>query len=120
MPNYIKVIAIGHLTRDPEVKSVGNDNTLAKGGIAVSRKFGGKEEVCFLDWEAWGKQASVMGEHLEKGRAVLLEGRLKMDQWQDKDGNNRTKHLLSVERFEFMGGPRGERDGGGNGDDIPF
>jgi single-strand DNA-binding protein len=119
MANFNKVLLIGNLTRDPELKHTPSNQAVATIGLAVNRNFTTKdgekrEETTFVDCEAWGRQAEVMSQYLSKGRPVMIEGRLKLDQWQDKDGNNRSKLRVVVENFQFLGG-RGENGGGGGG-----
>jgi len=119
MPSYNKVMLMGHLTRTPELRYTGGGGAVASFGMAVNRKWKGKdgqdgEETLFVDCTAWGRTAEVMAEHLEKGRAVFVEGRLKLDQWDDKaTGAKRSKITVTVERFEFLGG---KGDGYGIGD----
>ena len=108
---YNKVILMGNLTRDPELRQAGS-TSVANIGLAVNRKWkdrDGKqqEEVTFIDCEAWGRTAEVMTQYLEKGREIFIEGRLKLDTWQDKDGGKRSKLKVVVENFQFVGG-RGE------------
>ena len=119
MANFNKVLLVGNLTRDPELKHIPSNQAVAQIGLAVNRQFNTKdgekrEETTFVDCEAWGRTAEVMCQYLSKGRPVLVEGRLKLDQWQDKDGNNRSKLKVVVENFQFLGG-RGEGGGGGGG-----
>lgn len=137
-----RVILMGNLTRDVELRPVGDGN-VGNFGIAVNRKFRtqsgeDREEVTFVDCEIWGRRAEALARYLHKGSPVLIEGRLKLDQWQDKDGGNRSKLKVVVENFEFVGGGRNEGGGGGGGyqpdvqtrsqpahqpmseDDIPF
>jgi single-strand DNA-binding protein len=119
MANFNKVLLVGNLTRDPELKHTPSNQTVAAIGIAVNRQYTTKdgekrEETTFVDCEAWGRQAEVMAQYLAKGRPVLLEGRLKLDQWQDKDGNNRSKLKVVIENFQFLGS-RGEGGGGNRG-----
>jgi len=107
MPNYNKVLLMGNLTRDPELKRTTTDMAVAQIGIAVNRKFKDrdgnmKEETTFVDCEAWGRTAETMAKYLAKGRPVFVEGRLKLDQWQDKDGNNRSKLKIVIENFQFI------------------
>jgi len=110
MPSYNKVMLMGHLTRTPEVRYTGSGSAVASFGMAVNRKWKGKdgqdgEETLFVDCTAWGRTAEVMAEHLEKGRAVFIEGRLKLDQWDDKaTGGKRSKIEVTVESFQFIGG----------------
>lgn len=122
MANFNKVLLVGNLTRDPELKHTPSNQAVAAIGLAVNRQYTTKdgekrEETTFVDCEAWGRQAEVMSQYLSKGRPVLVEGRLKLDQWQDKDGNNRSKLKVVIENFQFLGG-RGEGGGsrGGGGD----
>ena len=119
MANFNKVLLIGNLTRDPELKHTPSNQAVATIGLAVNRTYNTKdgekrEETTFVDCEAWGRQAEVMSQYLAKGRPVMIEGRLKLDQWKDKDGNNRSKLRVVVENFQFLGG-RGEGGGGGGG-----
>ena len=119
MANFNKVLLVGNLTRDPELKHTPSNQAVAQIGLAVNRQFNTKdgekrEETTFVDCEAWGRTAEVMSQYLAKGRPVLVEGRLKLDQWQDKDGNNRSKLKVVIENFQFLGG-RGEGGAGGGG-----
>jgi single-strand DNA-binding protein len=119
MASYNKVLLMGNLTRDIELKSIGGGTTVAKIGLAVNRHFttqsGEKrEETTFVDCEAWGKTAEIMAKYLSKGRPVFIEGRLKLDQWQDKEsGQNRSKLGVVIESFQFVDSRGGA--GGGNG-----
>ena len=117
MASYNKVIIMGNLTRDVELRQTPGNQTVANIGLAVNRNFQTREgerreETTFVDCEAWGRQAEVMAQYLSKGRPVFIEGRLKFDQWQDQQGQNRSKLKVVVENFQFVGG-RGE--GGGSG-----
>jgi single-strand DNA-binding protein len=120
MANYNRVILMGNLTRDVELRYTQNNTAIGKIGIAVNRKYRtqsgeDREETTFVDCEAWGRTAEVMSQYLSKGRPVLIEGRLRLDQWQDQQsGQNRSKLLVVVENFQFVGG-RGDGDGGGGG-----
>ncbi len=101
MPNYNKCLLMGNLTRDPELKQTPNNQSVAQIGIALNRKFKDRdgnmrEETTYVDCEAWGRTAEVMAQYLSKGKPVFVEGRLKLDQWQDKDGNNRSKLQIIV------------------------
>ena len=107
MANYNKVLLMGNLTRDPELKRTSSDMAVAQIGMAVNRRYKDKtgeqrEETTFVDCEAWGKTAETMAKYLSKGRPVFIEGRLKLDQWQDKDGNNRSKLKIVIESFQFV------------------
>jgi single-strand DNA-binding protein len=121
MASLNKVLLMGNLTREPEVRHTPSGSAVCELGLAVSRKYMSnnqeQEEVCFVDITVWGKQAESCGRYLEKGAPVLIEGRLQLDQWQDKtSGANRSKLRVVAERVQFM--PRGNRDqssgGGGN------
>ena len=112
-----KVFLMGNLTRDIELRPVG-DTQVGNIGLAVNRRFRtaageDREETTFVDCETWGKQAEIMARYLQKGRPVLIEGRLKLDQWQDQSGANRSKLKVVVENFTFVDSPGG---GGGGGD----
>ena len=107
MPNYNKCLLMGNLTRDPELKQTPNNQSVAQIGIALNRKYKDRdgnmqEDTTFVDCEAWGRTAEVMAQYLSKGRPVFVEGRLKLDQWQDKDGNNRSKLKVVIENFQFI------------------
>ncbi|MBX3356203.1 MAG: single-stranded DNA-binding protein [Phycisphaeraceae bacterium] len=118
MANFNKVILLGNLTRDVEVKSIAGGQSVAKIGLAMNRRYRTKEgdereETTFVDCEAWGRTAEVMGQYLRKGQPVFIEGRLKLDQWEDKDGNKRSQLRVVVENFQFVGArENGGRDGG--------
>ncbi len=117
MGNFNKVYLMGNLTRDVELKSTNSGQQVAKIGLAVNRNWTGqdgekREETTFVDCEAWGKTAEIMAKYLAKGRPVFIEGRLKLDQWQDKEsGQNRSKLGVVVESFQFIDSRPG---GGGN------
>jgi single-strand DNA-binding protein len=120
MPNYNKVILMGNLTRDPEVKYTSGGTAIAKLGMAINRTWTNKEgqkqeETTFVDVDAFGRQAEVIGQYLKKGRPVMIEGRLKLDQWDDKQtGAKRSKLGVILEGFQFLDS-RGEGGGGGGG-----
>ena len=118
MANYNKVLLMGNLTRDIEMRYTSGNQAVANIGLAVNRRYKTKEgenreETTFVDCEAWGRTAEVMNEYLAKGRPVFIEGRLKLDQWQDKEGNNRTKLRVVVESFQFVDSKGGGGGGGG-------
>mgnify|MGYP001202585794 CR=1 FL=1 len=112
MPSVNRVILAGHLTRDPQSKQLPSQTTVTEFGLAMNRKFRTKdgdnrEEVTFVDCAAFGKQAEVIQQYCQKGKAILVEGRLKLDQWEDKQGGKRSKLSVVVENFQFLGGPDG-------------
>jgi single-strand DNA-binding protein len=113
---------MGNLTRDPEIKYTPKGTAIANFGIAVNRTFttadGGekREEVTFIDLEAFGRTAEIIGEYFKKGRPIYVEGRLKLDSWDDKQtGKKMSKLRVVVESFEFLGGREGGGEGGGGG-----
>jgi single-strand DNA-binding protein len=116
MANFNKVILAGNLTRDPELRYTPKGTAIAKIGLAINRKWtneGGetKEEVTFVDVDAFGKQAETIGQYLRKGRPLLVEGRLKLDQWDDKQtGQKKSRLGVVLESFQFL--DSGNREGG--------
>jgi single-strand DNA-binding protein len=104
---YNKVIMIGNLTRDIELKYLPSGSAIAKSAIATSFKYKmqsgeQKEEVCFLDFTVFGKGAEILNQYCKKGSKVMLEGRLIFEQWQANDGTNRNRHTLRVDEFKFL------------------
>ncbi|MBL9140251.1 MAG: single-stranded DNA-binding protein [Phycisphaerae bacterium] len=117
MANLNKVMLIGNLTRDPDLKFTAGNQAVCELGIAVNRKYKTKdgeerEDTTFVDCEAWGRQAEVLKQYLTKGRPLFVEGRLKLDTWEDKDGQKRSKMRVVIENFQFLGSGQG---GGGGG-----
>ena len=104
-----RIILAGNLTRDPELKFFANEKCVANLGLACNRKFRDgngeqKEEVLFIDVEAWGRTAELAGQYLTKGKPVLIEGRLKMDEWEDKaSGAKRSKIKILADSIQFLG-----------------
>ena len=125
MPNLNKVMLMGNLTRDPELRYTPNNTAVANIGLAINRTWSNRqtnekqEETTFIDCEAWGRTAEVINQYLKKGRPLYVEGRLKLDQWQDKDGGNRSKLKVVVESFQFIDSRGGEGGGGGGYDSPP-
>ena len=120
--SFNRVLLLGNLTRDIELRHTPSNTAVANVGIAVNRKYKTdsgetKEEVTFVDCEAWGKTAEIMSQYLAKGRPIFIEGRLKLDTWQDKtDGSNRSKLKVVVESFQFVDSrPGGGGEGGAGG-----
>ena len=119
MASFNKVILMGNLTRDPELKYLPSGSAVANVGIAVSRNWTDREsgekreEVCFVDLEAFGRTAETMNEYLQKGRPVLIEGRLRYRTWETDDGQRRGKHDIFVERFQFVGSRQDSSEQGG-------
>ncbi len=119
--SFNQVILLGNLTRDIELKFTPSNTAVGNFGVATNRTWTTptgekKEEVTFVDCEVWGKQAEIMKQYLAKGRAVFIQGRLKLDTWKDKtDGSNRSKLKVVVEEFRFVDGPRSGQSGPGGG-----
>lgn len=117
MASYNKVILIGNLTRDPQMSYLPTNQTAATElGLAVNRRWRGQdgeqhEEVCFVDCRAYGRSAETLNQYLRKGSPVLIDGHLRLDRWEGKDGTKRSKLYVVVDRFQFLGG--GRSDGGG-------
>ena len=107
MGNFNKVILMGNLTRDPELRHTANDGVVCNIGIAINRSYKDRngtqqDEVTYVDGEAWGPRAETINTHLSKGRPILVEGRLRLDKWEEQDGGKRSKLKVVVERFEFV------------------
>lgn len=119
MASFNKVILLGNLTRDPETRVTANELTICKMGLAVSRSFSTRdgerrEETTFVDVDAFGRQAEVITKYLRKGSPIMIEGRLRLDQWETSDGQKRNKLCVVLENFQFVGG---REDNGGSGSD---
>ena len=119
MASFNKVILVGNLTRDPEVRYTPGGTAVSDIGLAVNRTWFDKqsnqrrEDVTFVDITLWGRQAEVAGEYLAKGRSVLIEGRLHLDQWEDKTtGKKQSKLKVVGENMTMLGS---KSDGGGGG-----
>lgn len=118
--NFNRVYLMGNLTRDVEIRHTPNNSAVGSFGLAVNRKYRTQdgqthEEVTFVDCDAWGRTAEVMAQYLRKGRPVFIEGRLKLDQWQDQQGNKRSKLKVVVESFQFIDSGQGGGQGSGGG-----
>jgi len=104
--SYNKIILVGHCTRDIELKYTQSGSAIANTAIATSRKFTQngekKEEVCFVDITFFGKIAEIANQYLHKGSKILADGRLKLDQWQDQNGQKRSKHSVIVETMQML------------------
>lgn len=109
MANFNKVILLGNLTRDPQLRYLPNQTPVADFGVAVNRRWRGpngedREEVTFVDCTAWAKQAEVINQYVRKGSPIFIEGRLKYDTWEDKQGGGKRSRLtVVVENFQFIG-----------------
>lgn len=123
MASYNRVILMGNLTRDPEIRYTSGGTAVTDIGLAVNDRRKGADgqwvdETTFVDVTLWGRTAEVAGEYLSKGSAILVEGRLKLDTWQTNDGQKRSKLHVVCERMQMVG-PRGAGGGGGGGGRPP-
>ena len=119
-----KVMLMGNITRDPEIRVIDTPNqqsqqqTVANFGLAMNERWTDqrtgerRESVTFIDVEAWGRQAEIIGQYMKKGSQILLEGSIKEEKWVAEDGTNRTRHRVRLQRFEFTGtNPNGNGNG---------
>jgi len=111
---------MGNLTRDPQLKYLPNNTAVCEFGLAINRKWrdgegNQREEVCFVDLAAFGRQGETINQYMSKGKPILIEGRLKLDSWTSQDGTKRSKHTVVIDRFTFVGSREGGGDGGGGG-----
>jgi single-strand DNA-binding protein len=122
MASFNKVILMGNLTRDPELRYTPKGTAVAKLGLAVGRKWRNEagemqEETTFVDVDAFGRSAETIGQYLKKGRPIMIEGRLRLDQWEDKNsGQKRSKLNVVLETFQFLDSGRSD-DQSGRSDD---
>jgi len=117
---YNKVILVGNLTRDCELRYLPSGTALAKTAIATSRRFKNqmgeqKEEVCFVDITFFGRTAEIANQYLKKGSKVLVEGRLVLEQWTDQNGQRRSKHSVTVDNLQMLDSRNQTNEGGGYG-----
>jgi len=108
MASYNKVILMGNLTRDPELRVTPKGTSVCQIGLAVNRTYrdsdgNNREDVTFVDIDAFGKQAEVVAKYMNKGRPILVEGRLQLDSWESKTGEKRNKLKVILESFQFVG-----------------
>jgi single-strand DNA-binding protein len=123
MANFNKVLLMGNMTRDPQLRYLPSQTPLVEFGLAINRRFTvngeQREETCFVDCTAFGKPAEVINQYCQKGKAIFIEGRLKFDSWEDKQGGGkRSKLSVVVENFQFIGGPGQGGGGGGSYDEY--
>jgi single-strand DNA-binding protein len=108
MAGYNRIVIMGNLTRDPDYKQLTSGQAVCRLGIACNRQFKNKQtgamvqEVCYIDIDVWGAQAESCKQYLQKGRPVLIEGRLKYDTWEDQEGKTRSKHSIVADRVMFL------------------
>ena len=119
--SFNRVMLMGNITREIELKHTQTNQAVATVGLAMNRRWKTpegeqREETTFVDCEAWGRTAEVIAQYFAKGRPIMIEGRLKMDQWQDKEtGANRSKLKVVIENFFFVDSRQGAEGGGGGG-----
>lgn len=124
---FNKVVLVGNLTRDIEMRYMPSGSAIGYSAIAVTRRYSGangekKEETCFIDISFFGRTAEVANQYLSKGSKVLIEGRLRFEQWSDQNGQNRSKHSIYVESMEMLGSspnPQGNFAGNANQNYAP-
>jgi len=107
--NFNSVTLAGNLTRDPKLTYTPNQTAIVDIGLAINRVWTGqdgqkKEDTCFIDCRCFGKQAETLNKYVGKGSPLFIEGRLDLDQWNAQDGSKRSKHRVTVENFQFLGG----------------
>lgn len=137
MASFNRIILVGNLTRDPQLKFLPSQMAIVEFGMAVNHKYKTKsgeerQDVMFIDCSSFGRGAEVINQYCKKGSQLLIEGRLKFDTWEDKQGGGkRSKHVVVVENFQLMGQrpSGGSAESAGNDqqdgqqfqdDDIPF
>ncbi len=108
MSSFNRIIMAGNLTRDPDYKQLASGQAVCRLGLASNRQFKNKQsgdmiqEVCYIDIDVWGPQAESCRQYLQKGRPILVEGRLKLDSWDDANGQKRSKHSIVADRVVFL------------------
>lgn len=128
MANFNRVILLGNLTRDPELRYTPNNAPVCSFDLAINRNYTTqagerREEVCYVTIVAWGKQAETCAEYLSKGRPALVEGRLSQRSWETPDGQKRSKHEVVADRVQFLGSRKGaeaETAPSPGEDEVPF
>ena len=120
MASLNKVLLIGNLTRDPELRYTPQGAAVCEFSIAMNRTFNSKtgekkEEVTFIEIVAWARTAEICAQYLKKGRPVFVEGRLQQDRWEQPDGQKRSRIRVTAERVQFLGSPGGGQGGGKGG-----
>lgn len=108
MSGVNKVILLGHLGKDPELKQVGNDNQVCNATLATSEKYKDKETTEWHDLEIWGKQGANFAQYLSKGSPVFVEGKIKTDSWENEQGEKRSRKKILVLSFTMLGSGKGQ------------
>jgi single-strand DNA-binding protein len=121
---FNKIMMIGNLTRDIELRYLPSGTAVANTAIASNRRFKNKmgeqqDETCFVDVAFFGRTAEIVNQYLKKGSKILVEGRLKQDQWTDQNGQKRSKHSIVVENMQMLDG-KNEQPGTGGGYEQPY
>ena len=126
MANFNRVILVGNLTRDPELRHIPSGTAVTDLGLAVNHSWTDRnsnqknEETTFVDVTCWGRTAEIACEYLHKGRPVLIEGRLKMDEWDDREtGQKRTKLKVVCDNMQMLGSRNNGNSGGGSSGEPP-
>jgi len=124
MANFNRVILLGNLTRDPQLKYLPNKTAVCEVGLAVNREWGKgsdkKKETTFVDCVAYSQLAEAINQHMQKGRPMLVDGRLKYESWQTKQGEKRNKLRVMIDSAQFLGKPKGDRPAQSTApDDVP-
>lgn len=121
---FNKVVLVGNLTRDIEMRYAQSGSAIGASAIAVTRRFttnGEKrEETCFIDISFYGRTAEIANQYLSKGSKVLIEGRLRFEQWNDQNGQNRSKHSIQVENMEMLNSSNIQQGGNNNFSNNPY
>lgn len=117
MTGYNRVVLVGNLTREPALRAISGGGQVAEIGLATNERYRNRageitESTCFVDVVAWGKQAETCCKFLHKGAAILVEGRLQFEQWQNGEGQKRSKLKVRADRVRFMGGGRAQGGAG--------
>ncbi len=128
MASYNRIILVGNLTRDPQLSYTSSNTAVCKFGIATNNKWKDrdgnmKEDVCFVDCTVFGRAGETFNQYMGKGRTVLVEGRLQLNQWTTPEGEKKSKHEVLVDNFTFLGGGQGagggqRGEGGARGGDM--
>jgi len=124
MASFNRVILAGNLTRDPQLSYTPSNTPVCEFGMAINRRWrdrdgNQKDEVCFVELNAYGRVAETINQYMSKGKPILVEGRLRYHQWTNKEGQNRSKLDVFVENFTFLGGPGGGQSAGAAPDRAP-
>ncbi|MDR0679298.1 MAG: single-stranded DNA-binding protein [Puniceicoccales bacterium] len=118
MATLNRVYLIGNLTRDPEVRTTPSGTCICRLGLAVTRQFrnadgSSREEVLFIEVDSFGRQAETIARYMTKGRPILIEGRLRLDQWESQNGEKRSRVMVVAENFQFLTAPNRQQEGEG-------